>query len=389
MNNLKVTPPPPAEFSGIILALAALILLPACWGGSAGNSAGSLTSSAPAPAITPTDDMMPPVVQPMDDDRLMSQTLTGFPTSSTGGIARAATETITDSNGMASSETVTASAADPANDALTFDATTGQLQLDGEEAVLLVITDTDINALLQAPLRTQLLLDDGFVNYAATDANGNRQPTGNGRDLRAIMAHSTDNNLTSGRLFERQVDGTSTNTLAYFDSHAPVVLGYESQDSRRNVEFTMIGEPFRMPTTMDDFSGTWSGFAIAARRTFFGRLVDDTSFSLRVDVTAGVPTIGNFSAVFTDVNDMTQGSVSASDIAIDTDHGTFSGAATFDDSIGTGVVIHENGPGHLLGQFHGTDAAGVTGAFHNGSDTQAPSIFGAFAGSKETPAATP
>ena len=255
-------------------------------------------------------------------------------------------------------------------------------QVDSKDAILLIISDASINALLQAPLTATELLDNTGIALTYADMPSILTDTA-GTAVNARAGGTT----RSGTVYENPEIGSTNNfdsNNIYIDSHAPVVLGYDTQD---NLEFTMIGEPLsRMPTTTDIFSGTYSGFAAMARNNIADvHVYSNSTFEMQVAVVNDMPTISNFSASFLDFVDRSTGSISASSIAIN-NNGTFSGTATFTAG-GRGIasLVQTSGTGTLLGQFHGVDAAGVTGAFHNSANT----VLGGFAGSKEPPPATP
>ena len=284
--------------------------------------------------------MMPDPMTPMMMP-LMSDTLATFATPSTGGVARVVTETINPS-GM-----VTAGSG-----GVSFN-TEGQLQVDGKEAVVLVIANSGINALLQAPLMTALLDEDATITYADT-------PT--------IRTGTTGIEFADGDFYLNLVDdaGADDDIAVYIGEQAPVVMGYVKDGSA--YEFTMVGEPLsRMPTGM---TATYSGFAVV------GRVGNPTTGTLDMTVDFGTAAITDFEADFSG-----HGSVTASGIDINP-NGDFSGAVTF--TAGTNQapminIINAGGSGTLYGQLHGTEATGVTGAFHNSGNN----ILGGFAGSKE------
>ena len=259
-------------------------------------------------------------------------------------------------------------------------------QVDSKNAILLIISDANINALLQAPLTATELLDNTGIALTYADMPSILTDTA-GTAVNARAGGTT----RSGTVYENPEIGSTNNfdsNNIYIDSHAPVVLGYDTQD---NLEFTMIGEPLsRMPTTTDAFSGIYSGFAAIARNTLSAvHLHAHSTFQMQVTVANAMPTVSSFSASFAHTDGTSEGSVSASNISIDNNLGTFSGTATFTagqrgTAGGGGVavsIIPTGGTGTLLGQFHGVDAAGVTGAFHNSANT----VLGGFAGSKEPP----
>ena len=293
-------------------------------------------------------------------------------TSTSGGVGRVLHRADMDGNAVdASGETLT----DQNN------LTPAPFEVDDKEAVLLIISDTNINALLQAPLTTKLLDLDTTITYADTPTI--QDGAGSGRP---IFAHSTDNTVVSGRIFP-QPDSSASNV--YIDGHAPVVLGYEVSTgfTGENPEFAIIGEP--LPTTLDDFSGTYSGFAAVARENS-GRINSERgTFQMMVSFANGESTITRFDADFVSggfSSPTMSGSIDATNIPIA--NGIFSnangGTVTFVAGPAALSVINTDnaGSGTLLGSFHGTAGNGVTGAFHSANN----SVFGGFAGSKETPA---
>ena len=356
----------PAQTPSTALALAALLFLPACWGGSAGNSAGNI--SAPPPPAPSGDVTPPPRTFMLATTPLTSGMLTDFDMASTtsGGIARLATETIDPSG------TIMPSTADAG---VTF--ANGRLQVDGKEAVLLVMTDTDINALLQDPLTTQLLMDDATIDYSSARPTINDNPAG----MTPHNARGASNSGQSGVIYQ---PSDASEFVVYIDDHAAVVMGYEASLTNSNPEFTMIGEQFssRMPTTVDAFSGTYSGLAAVAADSGLLLISESAPFKMGVDFDTAMD---SFTADFT-ADFETDGMVTATDIPIDLASGTFASdensTVTFTaGSDMTGVIYGDRAStsGNFLGQFHGEDASGVTGAFHNSDN----SLLGGFAGSKE------
>ena len=366
----KVTPPPPpAKLSGVCLALAALILLPACWGGSAGNSAGSLISSAPAPSVTPptttpdtpdpdTGDngngsMMPmlPSVLPIPE----FETLFTAGDRTGGGIGRLAEN----------------------------------VMVDNQPAILLVMSNTGIGGLLDDPTTTELLSNTAIIDYGAwSSASPQSVLTGTAITTVDINGRGTAN-AKSGTVHAQvgQAGGQASQTYVYIDDHAAVVLGYEAVGDG-NLEFTMLGEPLsRMPTAM---TATYSGFANVAVKNNAGTLISNLSGSdtFDMEVNFGTAMITGFTATFGSSTAPSvpnlDGTVTASGITINA-NGDFSGTAAFAQGAGgaDGALISANDAnGSIYGQFHGDEAVGVTGAFHNSDN----SVLGGFAGSKEPPA---
>ena len=252
-------------------------------------------------------------------------------------------------------------------------------QVDSKDAILLIITDANIGALLQDPL-TAHLLDNTGVPFTYADMSS-IQTTSQG----TVVNARADNTLRSGLVYVRPlIGGTSTGgTSFYIDEHSPVVLAYESAGN--NLQVTTIGEPLsRLPSTTDVFSGTYSGAAGASRIVLAPSLAHGYApFKMVVGFANGESSITSFEANFGDRH----GSVSASSIPINNTNGTFTstGGGTVNFTAGndpdTGIInsTANAGSGTLLGQFHGLDASGVTGAFHNSANT----VLGGFAGSKE------
>ena len=250
--------------------------------------------------------------------------------------------------------------------------TPAPIQVDSKDAVLLIISDENINALLTSPLTAELLDNTGVpITYADS-------PTITTTTTATAINARADGTMRSGSLYSLAVSGGNSGTTSiYIDDHAPVVLGYEEQGD--NLELTMIGEP--LPTAVTDFSGTYSGFAAATRILPIASSIISrtTNFKMVVGFANGESTITSFAANF----GATHGSISASNIPINAnatftsaDGGTVTFTAATDTVTGT---ITTGGSGTLLGQFHGTTANGVTGAFHNSANT----VLGGFAGSKE------
>ena len=269
--------------------------------------------------------------------------------------------------------------------------TTGQLQIDGKDAVLMVISDTAIDTLLSDPGMTALLDEDATITYAARPS---------------IKTGTTPSNITvngsvrGAEYLPLDASGSSGDTRIYIDNHAAVVLGYEiaANDGTANIEFTMLGEPLpRIPTTLASFSGTYSGY-FAMARSIFGSaiLADDATFTMEVNFGTSESEIRSFSAnIATGLGSV--GSVTATNIPISNETGSFDstngGTVTFGAGTTRANVVSSSDAGergHFVGQFHGSATApGVTGAFHNGTVdengmvTQAPTVLGGFAGSKE------
>ena len=251
-------------------------------------------------------------------------------------------------------------------------------QVNRKDAVLLIIAEANINALLQAPLTTQLLDSTGAaINYAATP-RPTLQTATTGTPVTISRGGIT---ITKGNLYTNPLDSNNMRSFSnvYIDNSAPVVLNYEAPTGANrgttSLEFTMIGEPLsRMPTTTDVFSGTYSGFAAVTRKSGVSILYDSGTFDMNVGFSNGMSTITNFEADFGE-----DGSVTASSININT-NGDFTGTANI--TAGTKflpAIDSSDTSGSFYGQFHGLDAAGVTGVFHNSANT----VLGGFAGSKE------
>ena len=340
--------PPPrvkTDLAPVFLTLAALILLPACFGGGSQSCDAefcgtSNTRTAAAPVTTPDPDPMTPgtggngggpVTPPVTGGggsmtpALTSEKLTSFPTPSTGGIARVA-----------------------------------DTQIDNTDAVLLIISETMIDMLQNSPAMTGLLSDNTTINYGAWDSANPQNAFGGTATMTSNVNARGGSNTKSGTLY------ALSSTSVYIDDHAPVVLGYASGGS--NMEFISIGAPLSgIPTTM---TATYSGLAAYAQKTL--NQVISTNSVFEMEVNFGTSNISNFTATFG--QDLT---LTAANIRINP-NGTFNSAAggTVTARVGVRAIMQS---GSLLGQFHGMDANGVTGAFHNDTNT----FLGGFAGSKE------
>ena len=264
-------------------------------------------------------------------------------------------------------------------------------EVDGKDAILMIISETAIGSLLDDPdnatTGTKLLDEDATIDYSGARPTIKPNPA----SMTPFNARGTDNSGQSGIVYQptaAAVGGSSDGSVVYIDDHAAVVLGYENSTDA-NMEITMVGEPLsfsRMPTTMD-FSGTYSGFATAISKTNTFSLLTESrnAFNMVVGSTGSITSFDvNFGAE--------NGMVAAMNIPIDITDGTFASdensTVTFTAGSSDAGTINSTGAstsGTFLGQFHGMDAIGVTGAFHNSADaaTTAPTVIGAFAGSKE------
>ena len=300
-----------------------------------------------------------------------------------GGFARVTTSDIVDSSGMAAGTVM-------AGTGVTFD-TDGQLQLDSTPATLSIISTAAIGGLLGNPATTRLLDDNSVLNYGAwSSATPANAMTGMAASTRNITARgpSGQTQTQSGVLHVQPTTtaDSSGTTNIYIDDHAAVVLSSEVGSPFDRLELTAIGAPFsRMPNTLDVFSGTYSGYAVVITSVQDAAVLDGQGiFDMQVafDTSAMTSSITTFTAEFTSSSGAA-GSVSASNIPIDNDHGTFAGTAAFDAidaaRMAREVILTDDMNGRLFGQFHGENAAGVTGAFHNSDN----SVLGGFAGSKE------
>ena len=244
----------------------------------------------------------------------------------------------------------------------------GRYQVDGEDALVLVLAEDGLADLLADPSLTELLGRDDAVTFGDTPvlaASFNPQ--------RTILGRGENNDQATGTLYRDDND----RTLVYIDDHTNLVVGYEARDG---ADATIIGAPV---SNLPSGSHTYSGFAFAVRDLEVGSRFG--TFELDVDFDRA--TITNFNAHIgnEDPNDefsALHGRLSGVNIPVSLADGSFAGDLDF---FGTEfrfvdyAIIYNPDSGSLTGQFHGDGATGVSGLFQNDGNN----ILGGFGGAKE------
>ena len=244
----------------------------------------------------------------------------------------------------------------------------GRYQVDGEDAVVLLLADSDFTELLADPSLSELLADDGDITFGDSIVLGDAF-----NPQRTILGRGENGDRASGTLYRDDND----RTLIYVDDHTNLVVGYEARDG---ADATIVGSPV---SNLPSGSHTYSGFAFGVRDLVAGSRFG--TFQLDVDFDRAMVTRFNAHIGNEDPNDefsALHGRLVGMDIPLSLADGSFMGDLNF---IGTEfrfvdyAIIYNPDMGTVQGQFHGDGATGVSGLFQNdGND-----ILGGFAGSRE------
>ena len=227
-------------------------------------------------------------------------------------------------------------------------------QEDGKDAAIIMSTTINIDNMLKSPDNNPVLQAITFA-AAPTTAVTTVSP----------LSHGKRHDFDSG-------------TVIIFDD-APLALGYADN----SVGFTSIGEPYSVSDSgLPTGAQTYSGHAV----------IDRPGYAAAAHITAVTLTVDNFRADQPLVGltiggtvgaQITHGKMTASGIPIDIATGLFhsadGGTVAFTSGHNTNTaVINESGGGVVYGQFHGQDAAAVSGGFHHNNNQ----ILGGFAATR-------
>ena len=250
--------------------------------------------------------------------------------------------------------------------------------VDGRQVVFMVgASDGDVNRFAANPAAAKLLDEDATIDFAALD-NNNAFGEGIKPGARTRVTVK-DGAATLGYVYsplERDT-GSVGDTLVYIDARFPVVMSVEDTDSSAAtpLEFTTIGAPLVSLPPQGEFN--YTGAAA------YGRVGSSTHAAAGYTFTM----TANFAEDAGQVTRFQFGSglhgnlrLQAANLpTIDTATGVFQGAIDFTaGSGGATAIVPSNSTGTMYGQFHGDQAIGVTGGFHNNDNT----VLGAFAGAR-------
>ncbi|MGI9229247.1 MAG: transferrin-binding protein-like solute binding protein [Gammaproteobacteria bacterium] len=200
------------------------------------------------------------------------------------------------------------------------------------------------------------LANEDIVGY--TNGNITLRPA-----LRAVASTSR---VTGGNLYEFStvVNGQSVDTLIFIDDDESVGILYGAIDGQAGL-YTFGEQVSAIPTGQH----TYRGFnAIGRRQESVTSAELDGSFSMNVNFDQA--SVTSLSAR------TTTSSVTGTNIPINMNQGTFTGAISLDGAYVGGSALE----GTVYGDFHGAGASEVSGVYHE--DATNPAYIGVFAGSR-------
>lgn len=278
-------------------------------------------------------------------------------------------------------------------------------QVDGVRTIVTIISLEGINSLVSNPSSTKLLGSPTIFDYRKAGTNEYEtavQPEsgsgiytkGGGFPVYGRGNQSQIEEDESGKVYTH----APTAMLIYVDKYARVMLARPACTENcvpGDLQFVTIGDH---ATSLPTGDAKYSGYAAAGRKQGNTLKLGGGYFTMTVDF--GMEKVIDFAAYLGATGNILSptGNIRhTGEVGINMQTGAFEGNAHFIKPDGPNAVrgdervitdgadtISSGTPGKLYGQFHGQDATGVTGAFHNGVQNNIEDrVIGAFAGSKE------